>query len=107
MLNNIIVNLLSNGPMFAIAVATFWLQYKASKRIETSMNEPPTDKTRTMHTGHSVRSNVGLISLLIALCNLALLCFGPEKAALITTGTAASIALSLVLAFSGGMLLRY
>jgi hypothetical protein len=48
----------------------------------------------------------GMSAILLALGNLALLCFGPDKTSVITTGNAASIALSLILAFSGLNILR-
>jgi hypothetical protein len=49
---------------------------------------------------------VGISSMLLALGNLALFCFGPEKDNSLTVGVTASIATSLVLAVSALLILR-
>ena len=102
------------------SLAIIWaslVQIKASKANAHLLTSKDSKKKTLANTqGQSThlatrRSDVvkllfGMGSILLATGNLSVLMFGPGRASALTTGDAASISISLILAFSAFMILK-
>lgn len=71
-----------------------WVKWKATQ-------QPTTLDGATVETKNSLKNVLGIGSILLALGNLALIQFGPARDAVLTSGDAASISVSLLLPLSG------
>jgi hypothetical protein len=96
------ISAVTSISMVLIAVFNSWLAAKKTTAPDTAFASTITQMQR-----RRLRSiNIGLVSLLLALFNLASYCFGPQREMQLTAGIVASMFNSLVMAMSGLYLMR-